>query len=127
MITVNGGYSSWSAYEECSVSCGIGIEKRSRYCSDPKPAFGGEMCSHGMLHTETRPCRKPACASKFGYSFISFTNNKNNHNFKSTKKVFFYWSKSNMNMNLNMFSQSLAANSEIRKHSPGRLMSICAQ
>ncbi|XP_066920815.1 SCO-spondin-like isoform X2 [Clytia hemisphaerica] len=64
---IDGGYTDWSPFEDCSKTCGIGMEKRTRFCSNPKPAHGGEDCSRGFEHVETKPCRKPACAVNGGW------------------------------------------------------------
>nr|CAD7410915.1 unnamed protein product [Timema cristinae] len=41
---VNGGWSPWSAWSECSPSCGHGMKKRSRLCINPAPFDGGLTC-----------------------------------------------------------------------------------
>lgn len=43
---VNGGWSSWSNWTECSLTCGIGVEAKFRFCTNPKPQGGGDLC-HG--------------------------------------------------------------------------------
>ncbi|XP_013784127.1 A disintegrin and metalloproteinase with thrombospondin motifs adt-1-like [Limulus polyphemus] len=44
---VDGAWSSWSDYEQCSVTCGIGEMRRTRKCNNPPPAHGGNKC-HGV-------------------------------------------------------------------------------
>jgi hypothetical protein len=44
-LTVNGQWSSWSAYDECSVNCGIGTRTRTRTCNNPPPQYGGLHCA----------------------------------------------------------------------------------
>ena len=41
---VNGGWSNWTSFTECSASCGIGVTIALRSCSNPAPEFGGLNC-----------------------------------------------------------------------------------
>lgn len=47
LLTVDGGWGTWSAWGECSASrCGArGVMRRSRTCSSPAPLNGGQPCS----------------------------------------------------------------------------------
>ena len=57
---VDGVWSSWSAPGSCSVTCGIGVQTRTRKCDNPAPAFGGDDCVGDRTLTE--PCTAPtAC------------------------------------------------------------------
>uniref|UniRef100_A0AAV2L6K4 Sema5A/B-like TSP-1 type 1 domain-containing protein n=1 Tax=Knipowitschia caucasica TaxID=637954 RepID=A0AAV2L6K4_KNICA len=56
---VNGGWSCWSAWSPCSSSCGGGHFQRTRACSDPAPAQGGDICIG--LHTEEALCNTHGC------------------------------------------------------------------
>ena len=42
---VNGGYSEWSNWTACSVTCGTGLRYRGRVCDNPEPQNGGLDCS----------------------------------------------------------------------------------
>ena len=61
---MNGGYSKWSAFEECSEECGGGEQSRSRSCDNPKPAHGGKDCSDIGPAMETKPCNTQACPGR---------------------------------------------------------------
>ena len=63
---VNG---AWSAFGDCSKSCGAGVQTRT--CNDPAPKNGGARCSGDA----TKACNKGACAGAGDRS--SSTNNAN--------------------------------------------------
>ncbi|XP_056009334.1 SCO-spondin-like, partial [Ostrea edulis] len=42
---VHGGYTSWSSWGGCSKTCGSGSKSRTRSCTNPAPAYGGNDCS----------------------------------------------------------------------------------
>lgn len=62
-LTVNGGYTPYSDWSECSVTCGEGVRYRHRSCTSPKPQFGGRDCSHLGAPVDTMPCVK-GCKGK---------------------------------------------------------------
>ena len=57
---VHGGWSDWADWGECSGSadCSDGKETRERFCNNPKPGPGGNLCvgSESDLETESRDC-----------------------------------------------------------------------
>ena len=56
---VHGGYSEWAEWGPCSVSCGVGSQKRLRQCNNPLPANGGRHCAGS--NAETRSCQGKPC------------------------------------------------------------------
>jgi len=42
--SVDGGWSAWSTWTDCSSSCGMGNTSRSRQCSQPTPQNSGIPC-----------------------------------------------------------------------------------
>ena len=60
---VNGGWSHFGSYSQCSVSCGGGNHTRSRTCTNPTPQHGGKNCVGSS--TETHSCNNDPCPSKF--------------------------------------------------------------
>ena len=60
-ILVDGGYTQWTTFSECSNSCGIGQALRSRYCINPRPSHGGKMCSGGPFEEQHKPCKVAEC------------------------------------------------------------------
>ncbi|XP_031551901.1 hemicentin-1-like [Actinia tenebrosa] len=57
--TVNGGWSRWSAWSKCSKTCGSGLQVRRRYCTKPKPSYGGRGCSGKSR--DVRTCHLTEC------------------------------------------------------------------
>ncbi|KAL4635075.1 hemicentin-1 [Arapaima gigas] len=58
-VRVHGGFSEWTDWGPCSASCGLGIQRRLRQCSNPLPANGGHHCTGP--DTETRSCQGKPC------------------------------------------------------------------
>ncbi|CAG2202647.1 HMCN [Mytilus edulis] len=56
---VNGGWTTWSLWNSCNVSCGEGMQFRFRSCNNPTPAFGGLKCS--SKDSETKQCFNEKC------------------------------------------------------------------
>ncbi|XP_066440797.1 SCO-spondin-like [Eleutherodactylus coqui] len=66
---VVGGWSSWSNWTECTVTCDSGIQTRNRSCSQPVPLHGGPECQGPHMQTRecnTQPCRD-SCPSDMIY------------------------------------------------------------
>ncbi|XP_048588217.1 A disintegrin and metalloproteinase with thrombospondin motifs 18 isoform X2 [Nematostella vectensis] len=57
---INGGWSEWSTYGDCSTTCGGGVQWRSRTCTNPEPANGGDDCE-GSSKGHFRICNAEAC------------------------------------------------------------------
>lgn len=74
VVVVNGGYSPWSDWTPCTVTCGGGESIRTRQCTNPSPEFGGKDCSYLGASTETLKCRNDPCPGKsFFFSVIRST------------------------------------------------------
>ncbi|GFN97235.1 sco-spondin-like [Plakobranchus ocellatus] len=56
---VNGVWSLWSAWSECSVSCENGTRTRSRQCDHPPRLHGGRDCVGETV--QTKNCSLPMC------------------------------------------------------------------
>lgn len=69
-ISEHGGWSLWSSWSSCPVSCGEGERIRKRTCDSPKPLFGGNDCEGS--DTDQQTCKLPmVCPSKYYYKFIN--------------------------------------------------------
>ena len=62
---VNGNYSDWKPWSKCSKDCGNGTQQRTRTCTNPAPANGGNNCTGPA--SETRHCNTKPCAGNFQY------------------------------------------------------------
>ncbi|KAM4722858.1 hemicentin-1 [Rhinophrynus dorsalis] len=58
-VQVHGGFSEWLPWQPCSVTCGRGVQKRTRLCDNPVPANGGHYCQGA--ETETQSCQNKLC------------------------------------------------------------------
>ncbi|XP_025873434.1 semaphorin-5A isoform X2 [Vulpes vulpes] len=56
---VDGVWSCWSPWSKCSTTCGGGHYMRTRSCTNPAPAYGGDICLG--LHTEEALCNTEPC------------------------------------------------------------------
>ncbi|XP_015927012.1 semaphorin 5c [Parasteatoda tepidariorum] len=43
-LPLDGHWSEWTSWSECSAFCGSGIQTRERRCNDPAPQYGGKEC-----------------------------------------------------------------------------------
>ena len=57
---VDGYWTEWSDWNDCSKSCGNGLHTRTRQCIPPK--YGGADCTGSA--TETAQCNTHPCPSK---------------------------------------------------------------
>ncbi|CAG2206584.1 unnamed protein product [Mytilus edulis] len=77
---VDGSWSDWDNWTECSVSCGNGTIQRWRACADPLPDNGGKMCEGSDTEIEIcslEPCRVCTELVEPGNSSLSCVNNSN--------------------------------------------------
>ena len=59
---VDGGWSIWSSWTPCPVTCGVGDQARMRSCTKPAPQSGGKQCAG--VAKETKQCIKKPCPGK---------------------------------------------------------------
>ena len=60
---INGGWTDWTAWFPCSVSCGRGIQISIRYCTNPYPARGGNRCVGPSVKRQI--CNPQRCPCKY--------------------------------------------------------------
>ena len=61
---INGGWSDWSAWSGCSVSCGGGTQTRARTCTNPSTNVCGAACSGST--SESQSCNTQSCCKSNG-------------------------------------------------------------
>ncbi|VDN96769.1 unnamed protein product [Rodentolepis nana] len=54
---VNGEWSNWSSWSACAGRCGVGIQSRTRTCTEPAPLYGGHLCRGSAK--DSRKCTLP--------------------------------------------------------------------
>ena len=59
---VDGVWMDWSHWGHCDVSCGTGSSTRTRSCTNPPPAHGGNNCQG--TSQETSVCLMTQCPGK---------------------------------------------------------------
>ena len=60
-LAVDGGYTDWTPWGDCSVSCGKGTQTRTRTCTNPPPEGKGSDCKRLGPKSETQDCNKKSC------------------------------------------------------------------
>ena len=66
VFSEHGGWSMWSSWTECSVTCGEGEQLRSRTCTAPAPAHGGHDCIGDSIGK--RACQLHKCGGKWMFA-----------------------------------------------------------
>ncbi|XP_061184993.1 uncharacterized protein LOC133193009 [Saccostrea echinata] len=56
---IDGNWASWGSYGACSLTCGGGVQSRSRTCTNPAPQYQGKSCSGSS--TSSRSCNTHNC------------------------------------------------------------------
>ncbi|KAK3095360.1 hypothetical protein FSP39_013702 [Pinctada imbricata] len=63
---IDGVWTSWGTWDTCSVTCGGGIQSRSRSCTDPAPQHGGQDCTGAS--DEVQDCNTHDCPIDGGFT-----------------------------------------------------------
>ncbi|XP_072038771.1 coadhesin-like isoform X1 [Amphiura filiformis] len=63
---IDGGWSSWGVWSDCSTTCGAGLQVQVRVCNNPSPQYGGQDCPGDAVRSE--PCNVKACPIPGGWS-----------------------------------------------------------
>lgn len=60
---VVGIWGNWTEWSDCSVTCGIGTQNRSRECDSPAPEYSGLGCDGEAF--DVQHCTKGECPGMF--------------------------------------------------------------
>lgn len=60
LCPIHGGWTTWSNWGACSVTCEFGIQRRHRNCTNPYPSRFGDHCFGDTM--DDRVCMVKACA-----------------------------------------------------------------
>ena len=71
--SVNGGWSDFGDWSDCSVDCGDGERTRERECNNPAPKNGGAMCEGDAVQIEK--CSEDPCPGEFPSTWAHCTPN----------------------------------------------------
>ena len=55
----DGGWTQWSDWDTCTLTCGGGNQTHTRNCTEPPPQFGGIDCDG--LTSDTQSCNENPC------------------------------------------------------------------
>ncbi|XP_058973764.2 transmembrane protease serine 6 isoform X1 [Pocillopora verrucosa] len=61
-VPVNGNWGAWRPWSTCTKTCGGGVKRRTRTCSNPAPKNGGRACTGSSAESQacnTSPCKVP--------------------------------------------------------------------
>nr|XP_002731685.1 PREDICTED: uncharacterized protein LOC100368870 [Saccoglossus kowalevskii] len=68
---INGNWSPWSAWTDCSVTCGGSTQTRNRDCNSPAPSVASPGAPCAGADTETRSCMTIDCPLEIDYEHRS--------------------------------------------------------
>ena len=63
---MNGGWTDFDGWSECSEDCGTGTQNRTRSCTNPTPEHGGRECEGDS--SENQDCNTLECPVDGGWS-----------------------------------------------------------
>ncbi|KAM4705238.1 SCO-spondin-like [Rhinophrynus dorsalis] len=66
---VDGSWSDWTPWSECSATCGGGFQNRYRFCTEPPPSGAGLPCDGP--DREEQPCNLDSCTEGGNWSVWS--------------------------------------------------------
>jgi len=58
-FTLGGQWETWARWSDCSVTCGIGNQTRTRDCDNSRSSAGGANCNGAAFSVQN--CTMPDC------------------------------------------------------------------
>lgn len=58
---IDGNYTEWTEWSDCTATCGGGSKTRIRTCTNPPPQHGGNNCVELGPDAETVKCSRDPC------------------------------------------------------------------
>ena len=59
---IDGNYTEWTKWSDCSATCGNGSKTRIRSCTNPPPQYGGDNCVDLGPDTDITECNLKPCS-----------------------------------------------------------------
>ena len=74
-VPVNGNWGAWRPWSTCTKTCGGGVKRRTRTCSNPAPKNGGRACTGSSAESQacnTSPCKGKRLQLLSSFFFLVF-------------------------------------------------------
>uniref|UniRef100_A0A8C9VHG3 Subcommissural organ spondin n=1 Tax=Scleropages formosus TaxID=113540 RepID=A0A8C9VHG3_SCLFO len=81
VLTVDGGWTPWSVWSDCPVTCGHGTQIRTRACVNPPPRNNGTECPGP--EREAQNCHTPPCLGNEALTWSIFSDRPSPSSFRS--------------------------------------------
>ncbi|XP_071941969.1 semaphorin-5A-like isoform X2 [Antedon mediterranea] len=86
---VKGQWNCWTAWSECSATCGPGVQHRYRTCTNPPPAFKGSLCVGD--NSQVQQCQLKECPVYNGWkNWGDWSNCRNNRRHRARRCDFLF-------------------------------------
>jgi hypothetical protein len=108
-IPINGGWSNLSDWGNCTATCGGGIRKKTKTCTNPKPEFGGSDCVGDDFISEE--CNTQKCPIRARYVKYS-----NGPDYQNLSKI---WVFNEKNENISN-GKPVSSTSQLNSNTPNR-------
>ena len=64
-VTVDGSWTMWSSWDNCTGTCGTGTQFRDRDCTNPAPKNGGKDCVGAAKEAHTCETQYNHCVNEW--------------------------------------------------------------